>query len=53
MKKQELNQQKTHLRKFKSAVKNKIRTTLRITEKNFQDEELSLQLFLTKRQKIK
>ena len=38
---------------LKSAVKNKTGTTLEITMKNFQYEELYHELFLTKRQKTK
>ena len=41
------------LNKLKSAAKNKTGTTLRITQKNFQNEELPHDLFLTTRQKIK
>ena len=37
----------TQLNKLKSAAKNKTGTTLRITKKNFQDEELPHELFLT------
>ena len=39
----------TYLNKLKSAAKNKTLTTLRITKKNFQDEELieTSLLFLT------
>ena len=37
--------------KLKFIAKNKTRTTLRITKKNFQDEELSHELFLITRQK--
>ena len=36
--------------KLKSAAKNKTGTALRIKNKNFQDEELSHELFLTTRQ---
>ena len=43
----------TQLNKLLSAAKNKTGTTLRITKKNFQDEELPHELFLTTRQKIK
>ena len=43
----------TQLSKSKSAAKNKTGTTLRITQKNFQDEELPHELFLTTRQKTK
>ena len=39
--------------KLKSGAKNKTRATLRITKKNFQDEELSDELYLTARQKSK
>ena len=42
---------KTELNKLKSTAKNKTGTTIRITYKNFQDEELPLELFLTTRQK--
>ena len=38
---------------MKSAAKNKTGTTLRITKKNFQDEELIHELLLTTRQKTK
>ena len=41
------------LSKLKSAAKNKTWTTLRITNKNVQHEELSFDLFLTTRQKTK
>ena len=40
----------TQLIKLKSAAKNKIRTTLRLTKKLFKDEELPHELFLTTRQ---
>ena len=40
----------TQLNKLKSAAKNKARTILRINKKNFQDEELPHELFLTTRQ---
>ena len=53
MKKQEVEPTNTQLNKLKSATKNKIATTLRITKKNFQDEELLHELFLTARQKTK
>ena len=43
----------TQLNKLKSAAKNKTGTTLRITQKKFQDEESSHELFLTTRQKTK
>ena len=43
----------TQLNKLKSAAENKIGTTLRITNKNFHDEELSPELFLTTREKTK
>ena len=39
------------LKKLKSAAKNKTRKILRITEKNFQDEELPHEFLLTTRQK--
>ena len=42
----------TQLNKFNCAARNKIGKTLRITKKNFQDEELPNELFLT-RQKLK
>ena len=41
----------TQLNKLKSAAKNKTGTILRITQKNFQDEELPHELFLMLRQK--
>ena len=37
----------TQLNKLKSAAKNKTETTLRLNKKNFEDEELRHQLFLT------
>ena len=43
----------TQLNRFKSAVESKAETTLRITKKNVQDEELSHELFLTTRRKTK
>ena len=43
----------TRLNKLESAAKNKTETILRINKKNFQDEELSHELFLTTRQTIK
>ena len=43
----------TQLNKLKSTVTNKIGTTLRIIKKNFQDEELPHELFLTTRQKTR
>ena len=43
----------TQLNKLKSLTKNKTGTTLRITKKNFQDEELPHKLLLTTRQTIK
>ena len=43
----------TQLNKLESAAKNKTGTTSRITKKNFQDEELPYELFLTTRQKTK
>ena len=44
---------KTQINKLKPAAKNKTGTALRITKKNFQDNELSHKLFLTTRQKTK
>ena len=41
------------LNKLKSAAKSKTETTLHITKKNLQDEELLHELFLTTRQKTK
>ena len=41
----------TQLSKLKHGAKNKTGTTLGITKKNFQDNELSHGLFLTTRQK--
>ena len=41
------------LNKLNSAAKNKTGTTLRITKKNFQDDRLPQELFLTKRQETK
>ena len=38
---------------MKSEVKNRIGTTLKITKKNFQDEEFPDELLLTTRQKTK
>ena len=52
MEKQELNQQ-YRTKKIKSAANNKTGTTLRIIKKNFQDEDLPHELFLTTRQKTK
>ena len=43
----------TQLNKLKPAAKNKTGTTLRLTKKNFQDEELPHELFLTTRQATK
>ena len=43
----------TQLNKLKSAAKNKTGTTLRITKKNFRDEDLSHSLFLTIRKETK
>ena len=40
----------TQLKKLKSAAKNKAGTILRLNKKNFQDEELLHDLFLTTRQ---
>ena len=39
----------TQLNKLKSTAKNKTGTTLRLTKKNFEDEELPHQLFLITR----
>ena len=41
------------LNKLKSTATNKTGTTLRITKKKFQDEELPHELFLSTRQKTK
>ena len=43
----------TQLNKLKSASKNKTGTILRLNEKNFEDEESPLELFLTTRQTTK
>ena len=43
----------TKLKKIKSAAKNKTGKTLRLTNKNFQDEKLPHELFLTTRQTTK
>ena len=43
----------TQLNKLKSAAKNKIGTILRLNKKNFEDEELSHELFPTTRQTTK
>ena len=43
----------TQLSKLKSGAKNKSRTTLRLTKKNFEDQELPHELFLTTRQTTK
>ena len=43
----------TQLNKLKSAARSKTGTMLRLNEKNFEDEELSHELFLTKRQATK
>ena len=43
----------TQLNKLRFTVKNKTETILRITKKNFQDEELPHELFLTTREKTK
>ena len=43
----------TQRKRLNSASKNKTRTTLRITKKNFQDEKLSHDICLTTRQKTK
>ena len=44
---------KIQLNQLKSAAKKKTEATLRISKKNFQDEELSHELFLTTREKTK
>ena len=43
----------TQLNKIKSAAKNMAGTILRLNNKNFENEELSHELFLTRRQKTK
>ena len=43
----------TQLSKLKSAAKNKAGTILRLNKKNFEDEELPHELFLTTRQTAK
>ena len=43
----------TQLNKLKSAAKNKTGTILRLNKKNFEDEELPHELFLTARQTTK
>ena len=43
----------TQSNKLKSAAKNKTGTILRLNKKNFKDEELPNELFLTTRQTIK
>ena len=43
----------TQLNKIKSAAKNKTETILRLNKKNFEDEELQHELFLTTRQTTK
>ena len=43
----------TPVSKLKSAVKNKLGATLRLNKKNFEDEELPDELFLTTRQTTK
>ena len=43
----------TKLNKLKSEVKNETGTILKVTNKNFQEEELPYELFLTTRQRIK
>ena len=43
----------TQLNKLKSAAKNKTGTILRLNKKNFEDEELLIELFLTTRQTTK
>ena len=43
----------TQLNKLKSAAKNKTKTILRLSKKNFEDAELLHELFLTTRQTTK
>ena len=43
----------TQLNKLKSVAKNKTRTILRVNKKNFEDEELRHELFITTRQTTK
>ena len=43
----------TQLNKLKSVAKNKTGTTLRLNKRNFEDEELPHELFLTARQTTK
>ena len=43
----------TQLNKSKSPAKNRTRTVLRLNKKNFEDEELPHELFLTTRQTTK
>ena len=43
----------TQLKKLKFAAKNKTETILRLNKKDFEDEELSHELFLTTRQTTK
>ena len=43
----------TQTNRLKSAAENKTETTLRITKKNFQNEQLPHELFLIRRQKTK
>ena len=43
----------TKLNKLNQAAKNKTRTILRLNEKNFEDEKLPHELFLTTRQTTK
>ena len=43
----------TQIKKLKSAAKNEVVTILRINKKNFEDEELPHELFLTAKQAIK
>ena len=52
-KKARVKRSNTQLNKLKSAANNKTGTTLRITKKRFQDEELPHELLLTTREKIK
>ena len=43
----------TQLNKLKSVAKNKTRTILRVNKKNFEDEELRHELFITTRETTK
>ena len=48
-----VNLTNTQLKKLKSATRKKTGTTLRISKKNFQDEEMPHELFLKARQRTK